>query len=328
MSESPPPALEGRQPRVSVIIPAYRVTDFIAETLKSVFNQTYTDYEVIVVNDGCPDTAGLETAIAPYRDRIRYIVQANGGPSRARNTAIRASRGSLIAQLDGDDQWYPNFLESQVRFLDAHPDVDVVFTDAIVFGGSDDGLGLFALNRTEGPITLASLMNQRVVVLTSSVMARRESFERVGLYDEALRAAEDFDLWLRLAAAGFRLEYYREILVRHRRGTKSVSSDKTMMLNSALAVLDKSERMMTLTPAERDTLEEGRVRLRSQRSFLSGRTALRRGDAALARREFANVKPSGASVRLRILRAALRVAPRLTVAAYRRIKGINSSIDA
>ena len=103
---------EGRAPRVSVIIPAYRVTDFIVDTLQSVFDQTFTDYEVILVNDGSPDTPRLERALEPYRDRIRYIVQENGGPARARNTAIRAARAPLIAQLDGDDQWFPTFLES------------------------------------------------------------------------------------------------------------------------------------------------------------------------------------------------------------------------
>src|SRR5687767_11595201 len=116
MSEVAPRQVQGREPRVSVVIPAYRVTEYISEALASVFTQTYTDYEIILVNDGCPDTEGLERAIAPYRDRIRYIVQENGGPSKARNTAIQASRGALIAQLDGDDQWFPGFLASQVRF--------------------------------------------------------------------------------------------------------------------------------------------------------------------------------------------------------------------
>jgi len=82
-------------PLVSVIVPAYNTAPFIAETLDSVFAQSMTDYEVIVVNDGSPDTPALEQALLPYRDRIRYIVQPNGGLSAARNTAIRASRSEL-----------------------------------------------------------------------------------------------------------------------------------------------------------------------------------------------------------------------------------------
>jgi glycosyltransferase involved in cell wall biosynthesis len=101
-------------PLVSVIIPAYDVAEFIGEALDSVFAQTFTDYEVIVINDGSPDTAKLERALAPYLSRIVYLKQENRGVSAARNTGINAARGSLIAFLDGDDVWLPNYLEVQV----------------------------------------------------------------------------------------------------------------------------------------------------------------------------------------------------------------------
>jgi glycosyltransferase involved in cell wall biosynthesis len=313
----------GQSPRVSIVIPAYRVTDFIVDTLESVFNQTYTNYEVIVVNDGSPDTDRLEQTLAPYRDRIRFIVQQNGGPSSARNTAIRAARGSLVAQLDGDDQWYPTFLESQVRFLDDHPDVDLVFSNAVIFGGPNDGRAFFTVNHTAGPVSLASLLSQRVVLLASSMTGRREVLERVGLYDERLRGAEDYDLWLRLAAAGARMAYQRDILVRYRRGPHSVSSDEPSMIRYGLTVLDKVARTFQLTPEDRASVEEGRIRMQSTLSYRNGVTALRRGDAEVASREFAEVKRSTAPVRLWVLRTALRMAPRLTTGAYRRIKGTN-----
>jgi glycosyltransferase involved in cell wall biosynthesis len=328
MSKGVPSKAEGNPPRVSVVIPAYRVTEFIGDTLSSVFNQTYTDYEVIVVNDGCPDTPGLERAIAPYRDRIRYIVQANGGPSKARNTAIRAARGSLIAQLDGDDQWFPGFLASQVQFLDEHPDVDVVFSDAVVVGGPHDGQGFFEINHTAGPMTLAALMSLRVVVLASSMAGRRECLERVGLYDESLRVAEDFDFWLRLAAAGCRLDYHGDVLVRYRRDHEGLTSNEPVMMSTSLTVLARAERTMALSPEERQACVEGQRLIRSHRSLKNGQIAMRRGDAAEARREFADVKPPLASIRLMAVRAALRVAPHLTVAAYRRIKGYTSFTDA
>ena len=310
-----------RTPRVSVIIPAFRVTEFIVDTLQSVFNQTYTDYEVIVVNDGSPDTPRFESTIAPYRDRVRYIVQENGGPARARNTAIRASRSELIAQLDGDDQWLPTFLESQVGFLDAHPNADAVFSNAVIFGGPNEGRAFFDVNPTSGPVSLASLLSQRVVLLASSMAGRRESLERVGLYDESLRGAEDYDFWLRLAAAGARMEYQRDILVRYRRGPHSVSADESHMIKYGLAVLDKVAQTFPLTAEDRSSVEEGRIRMRSTLSYRNGVSALRRGDVAVARREFADVKRSTAPVRLWVLRTALRVAPRLTAGAYRRIKG-------
>ena len=108
-------------PAVSVIIPAYDTSAFIGETLDSVFRQTFTDFEVVVVNDGSPDAEELERALAPYRDRIVYITQENGGPSRARNTAIRHARGEFVAVLDSDDLLMPTYLDEQMRRLAADP---------------------------------------------------------------------------------------------------------------------------------------------------------------------------------------------------------------
>src|SRR5919198_1434145 len=104
MSE-PPAARSGSVPAVSVIIPAYRVTQYIAEALDSVLAQTFTDYETIVINDGCPETVALERVLEPYRERIIYLKQENRGPGAARNAGILAARSPLIALLDADDVW-------------------------------------------------------------------------------------------------------------------------------------------------------------------------------------------------------------------------------
>src|SRR5258708_8350475 len=101
MTDQPVPT----PPAVSVVIPSYKTAEYIRECLESVFRQTFTDFEVLVVNDGSPDTPDLERAIAPFRDRIIYIEQPNAGLAGARNTAIRASRGRYVALLDSDDAW-------------------------------------------------------------------------------------------------------------------------------------------------------------------------------------------------------------------------------
>src|SRR5215469_4227081 len=89
-------------PLVSVIIPAYNASRFIRKTLESVFAQTYSNFEVIVVNDGSPDTQELEVAISPFRDRVIYITQENRGPNGARNTGLQAATGEFVALLDSD----------------------------------------------------------------------------------------------------------------------------------------------------------------------------------------------------------------------------------
>ena len=100
-------------PLVSVIVPAYRAAPYIAETIDSILAQTFCGYEIIVVNNGSPDTEDLERALHPYRGRIESIVQENRGQAGGRNTGIRHSRGEFVAFLDQDDQWEPQFLSSR-----------------------------------------------------------------------------------------------------------------------------------------------------------------------------------------------------------------------
>ena len=102
---------------VSVVIPAYRCSQYIAQAVQSVLAQTFPADELIVVNDGSPDTPLLEAALAPYKDRIRYIKQPTRGPSGARNTGIVQARGNYIAFLDGDDYWCSDHLAKQIEIL-------------------------------------------------------------------------------------------------------------------------------------------------------------------------------------------------------------------
>ena len=107
---------------MSVVIPAYRVTPYIAEALDSVFQQTFSDYEVIVVNDGCPDTAGLERVLESYRSRIRYLaLQGNAGVAAARNAGIQAALSPYIAFLDADGLWDRRYLEVHLGMLREDP---------------------------------------------------------------------------------------------------------------------------------------------------------------------------------------------------------------
>src|SRR5882762_6685277 len=125
--------IKSAPPLVSIVIPAYNIAPFISETLTTVFAQTFNDFEVVIVNDGSPDTEEFERAIQPYNDRIVYLKQENRGASAARNTGVRAARGELIAFLDADDLWSPNYLAEQLRFM-REQDCDLVCADANIFG--------------------------------------------------------------------------------------------------------------------------------------------------------------------------------------------------
>src|SRR5829696_552943 len=102
---------------VSIIIPAYNAAECIGETLDSVFAQTFTAYEIIVINDGSPDTEELERKLEGYPANLHYVRQENQGAAAARNAGLRVAAGELVAFLDADDTWLPTFLEKQVELI-------------------------------------------------------------------------------------------------------------------------------------------------------------------------------------------------------------------
>ena len=145
-------------PAVSVIIPAYNVSPYISQTLDSVVAQSFTNYEIILVNDGSPDTTELEEILQPYRERIVYLKQRNCGVASARNAAIRVARGKYLAFLDGDDLWLPDFLEKQLAFIESGGGYDLVYSNAYHFGDHSEGKTYMQTCPSEGPLNCESLL--------------------------------------------------------------------------------------------------------------------------------------------------------------------------
>lgn len=182
---------------VSVIIPTYNFAPFIVDAVESVLAQTYTDHEIIVVDDGSRD--GTRERLEPYTDRIRYIYQDNGGPSSARNTGIRQARGELIGFLDADDLWHPRKLEVQVRFLREHPEIGIVGASHT----EDFGAEWAEVDRPGDP-PWRSISYHDLIVKgrfgPSAALIRRECFDEAGPFDVTLRGGEDRDMWIRIGA--------------------------------------------------------------------------------------------------------------------------------
>jgi glycosyltransferase involved in cell wall biosynthesis len=284
------PAMTG-VPKISIVIPAYNVAKYIGETLESVFAQTYEDYEVILVNDGSPDTEEFERAIQPYIERVRYLKQENRGASAARNTGVRAARGELVAFLDADDLWEPKYLEAQLLFMREF-DCDLACADAMIFGVSADAGrsymdSLMGDAPLTGHVTFLELVNADRSLITSGVLVRRDLVLEVGLFDETLRNAQDFDLWLRLARHGARLAYQRKVLLSYRSRPNSLTGDTINSHQRELRVFDKIEQSYVFTPAERKDVMEV---IRNRRALLEyelGKLYLVPHDFARARASFA-----------------------------------------
>jgi glycosyltransferase involved in cell wall biosynthesis len=189
-------------PKVSVIIPAYNVDRYLSAALESLVNQTYSDFEALIVDDGSTDrTAAIAREFSVERDRrFKLLQKPNGGLSSARNFGINHATGKYIALLDGDDVYLPAKLAAHVTTLDAQPSV------GLAYGASqamrDDGHPTW-LKISGKPIVadpLQALMCKNFVVHGSNAVMRRSVFDRVGQFDETLASVEDLDLWLRIAS--------------------------------------------------------------------------------------------------------------------------------
>jgi glycosyltransferase involved in cell wall biosynthesis len=308
-----------REPSVSVIIPAYMVAPYIAATLDSVLAQSFTNYEVIVVNDGSPDTAELERALAPYLERITYVRQENQGAGAARNNGLRHARGRFVAFLDGDDLWLPDFLSEMVALIESDGDYDLVYADALLIGDSPlAGTKYTDTNPSEGVVTLESLLAERCNIITSGVVARRQPIMEVGLFDESLRNSQDFDLWARLAKRpGARMTYSTKVLLHHRKHRTSLSASSINSVGGLLKVFEKISRRDDLTPGERRALEQT-VALRSASVELErGKVRLLDGDFTAAASSVAMANGYFHSWKLRLILFWLRIAPRLLQRLYK-----------
>ena len=185
--------------KVSVIIPTYNSARYLPEAIESVLAQTYRDYEIIVIDDGSKDNT--KEVVGPYRDRITYLEGDNAGPSEARNRGIRASSGPYVAFLDADDLWYPDKLKRQLEVFSENRDYDLVHTDGSYSRSpsSQPGRTWFSLKKkVPSGWVFSDLLNESFIIL-SSVVVKRESLERVGLFDQNVDRWHGYDLWLRIA---------------------------------------------------------------------------------------------------------------------------------
>jgi glycosyltransferase involved in cell wall biosynthesis len=226
------------QPLVSIVIPAYRAAGRIRETLDSAFAQTYPNFEIVLVNDGSPDTAEMEQAIRAYDSRLVYLKQENRGPSGARNAAIARARGKYIACLDSDDIYLPDHVARQVELLEGSQ-LDLAYSDSrIVRNGVSAGRA-FEQEPQHPPVTFEKLLKEECCVMTSATVASRQAMIDAGLFDESFRRCEDFDLWLRMAFRGARMGFYRGVGIEHRLLSDGLSSDNYLLKQGRIAVYRK-----------------------------------------------------------------------------------------
>ena len=196
---------------VAVVIPCYQQAEFLTEAVESVVGQSFTDWEIVIVDDGSPDdtVTVAEDLIARHPDRrISLVRQANGGLAAARNAGIAASSGRYLLPLDADDILLPGMLDRTVALLDHEPRVAIAYTDQLQFGTVDRVVRLVEWD--------PELLRRRNI-FAATALYRREVWEAVGGYDPEMRDGyEDWDFWIGAAESGFEARRLPEPLFGYR----------------------------------------------------------------------------------------------------------------
>jgi glycosyltransferase involved in cell wall biosynthesis len=275
-----PAAQPNPTPKVSIIIPSYKTADLIAACLDSVFAQTFTDFETIVVNDGSPDTVELEKVLQPYLDRIVYIKQENKRAAGARNNAIRQARGEWVAFLDSDDTWLPNHLAGQMKLVADDPVLDLVYANALLITDPGHDQEFMEKCPSNGHATFDALIVERCQIPISTVVARRQRLIDVGLFDEKLPRCDDYDLWVRTAFSGAQIGYSRAVQARLFIGRPgSLSQSRAKMAEAYWSILEKFKRTLPLQDTDRAVVDRRAAEIRA-------RYLLEEGKCKLGERQF------------------------------------------
>ena len=269
-------------PTVDIIVPAYNAALFLPRALQSVEQQTFEDWRILLVDDGSNDAT--PEVVAPFRERLGaklvYIRKENSGLPAARNTAIRHSDAEFLALLDADDVWLPNRLKATLAPFRDRPEVGLVYGFVDRIDADDRVVATYATRNRNAEGKVAAHIYMRTLDLPCpTLMFRRRCVDEVGLFDEAMRATEDRDLWLRIAQR-YEVALAPEIVAHYRISPQGMTTDADRMLTSQLHFVNKhfgtpfcsrKERRVALSMIYRqraETLSDKAGKLRALRSAI------------------------------------------------------------
>lgn len=276
-------------PKISVNIACYNSEKYIARTIESVLAQTYRDFEIVIIDDGSTDGTGA--IVRSFRDgRIRYFYKDNEGLSRTRNRGIEESLGEYIAFIDHDDVWVPEKLEKQIALFEGDPVLALVYSN--FYRLFDDGSKVLA-HAKEQPAGYAFerfLYNYPVGLLTA--MIRKRSFSEIGpAFDERLKIAEDFDVFMRILFRN-KAAYIHEPLALYRmHENRATMVFKDRYVDEYEYVVEKLKK---LDPSFPGVYSDALRHLRMKMGYLRAKIAMAHDDRALARKCLGPCKWSGA----------------------------------
>jgi len=269
-------------PAVSVITPAWNAAGYIRETIDSIRAQTFTDWELVLVDDGSTDdTIAIVESYAAVDPRIRLVRQSNSGPSAARNHGMRVAAGDFFAFLDSDDTWDSTFLAAQLAMFERYPETGLVTGNGYFRGGPFDGRPARPAGGAGRVLPLTELIADECAIFIMTVF-RRAVYDTIGGFDETQWTSEDYDFWLRAALAGFVFRRNPRPLGHYRVRGNSLSRNRARMIRGMLQTFEKTRPHCAPGTTERQAVDSQIARFTSELLLEDAKDALERGDAAVA----------------------------------------------
>lgn len=264
---------------VSVVIPTHNRADLLPRAIDSVLNQTYSNFEIIVVSDGSTDNT--EEVVKSYSDkdsRIRFIgySPARGG-NIARNTGIVAAKGEYVAFLDDDDEWMPAKLEKQINVMESDNRIGLVYTGVNIIY-VNEGLRYSFIGESKGDLSKEILLDNHIGT-TSTVMVRKMILEETGAFDEKLKALQDFELWIRVCQKCL-IGLVPEELINYYNytGTNQVSSSTQKYIDAFSYINTKHKSLLNELTTNQMSIKK------MNECMLLANKAMRNGDSKLTRK--------------------------------------------
>lgn len=209
-------------PLVSVVIPTYNKAQYLKKAIESVLNQTYKAIEMIIIDDGSTDNT--QQVVKSFNDpKIIYIWQKNKGPAAAKNTGIKKAQGKYIAFLDSDDLWLEEKLEKQLEFMEKNPEMSLLGTGCYEIDSQGKILGKKIFPKKNE--NLQKILIRYNPFIQSSVLVKKEVFDKIKGYDENFSESEDYEFWLRVARY-YKIANLPELLVMKRYHSENLSPEK------------------------------------------------------------------------------------------------------
>jgi teichuronic acid biosynthesis glycosyltransferase TuaG len=226
----------------SVIIPVYNVSTYIERSLKSVFAQSYQDFEIIVIDDGSTDDTAEQVHRFSDQAKLHYVRQDNAGPAAARNTGMKVATGQFIAFLDADDLWHPQKLEAHLRRLHNSPRMGMSFNWFEVLYGYPEGKRVKPWFAPPNQSTLhwIDFLERNWTGTSSTVVVRAECLKDRCGFDARFKTGEDYHLWLEIAKAGWEIGFIPEILTVYRKRPSSLTVNYLQIALDELYIMEDS----------------------------------------------------------------------------------------